>query len=123
VAVALLLLLLLVVVVVVVVVQKVLNHGISSGMATGSFVLFAVNSSHHFWTAIHIIDILKPVILSATYISTGPSFFWYEVFVFGSLERKLGISVIHLLPYFAHKIHPAGIRFFGPLELLLLFLI
>jgi len=83
VAVALLLLL------VVVVVQKVLHHGISSGMATGSFVLlFAVNSSHHFLTVIHIIDILKPVILSATYFSTGPSFFGYAMFEFWKFEKE-----------------------------------
>jgi len=42
---------------------------------------------------------------------------------FGSLKRKLGTSVIHLLPYFVHKIHPAGVSFFGSLALLLVFLI
>jgi hypothetical protein len=57
-------------------------------MAAGSFVLlFAVNSVHHFWTVIHIVDVLKPVILSATYINTGPSFFWYAVFGFWEFEK------------------------------------
>ena len=40
---------------------------------------------------------------------------------FGSLKRKRGTSVIHLLPYFSHKIHSVDISFFGSLELLLLF--
>jgi hypothetical protein len=42
---------------------------------------------------------------------------------FGKLRRKLGTSVIHLLPYFTHKIQPVGISFFGSLEMLLLLLI